>query len=71
MPISRKPVDLDNVGHDARVKAKGRKTDAEFKQRVQGFEPQRRDYEGYNAATQKRSNLASSAFDVDRPQTTQ
>ena len=52
-PISRKPVDLDNVGHDARVTAKGRKTDAEFKQRVQGFEPVRRDYEGYNARDQK------------------
>ena len=67
-PISKKPVDMDNVGHNSRVQAKGRKTDAEFKQRVQGFEPVRRDYEGYNASSAKQSNL-SSAFDNARPQT--
>jgi|Transcript_15866 hypothetical protein len=48
-PITKKSVDIDNVGHDSRVRAKGRKTDDEFKQRVGGFEPVRRDYEGYNA----------------------
>ena len=42
-PINKKPIDIDNVGHDSRVTAKGRKTDAEFKQRVGGFEPHRRD----------------------------
>ena len=52
-PINKKAVDLDNAGHDHRVKAGGRKTGDEFKQRVQGFEPVRRDYEGYNAGSQK------------------
>ena len=69
-PISKKAVDMDNVGHQNRVQAKGRKTDAEFKQRVQGFEPMRKDYEGYNAGGAKQSNLASTAFgDAPRPAT--
>ena len=68
MPISKKGVDIDNAGHASTAKAKGRKTDAEFKQRVGGFEPVKRDYEGYNAHSQKQSNLKS-AFDVDRPTT--
>ena len=59
---------MDNVGHNNKVVARGRKTDNEFKQRVQGFEPMRRDYEGYNAGNAKQSNL-SSAFDRDRPAT--
>ena len=61
-PINKRPVDMDNVGHNSRVQAKGRKTDAEFKQRVGGFEPVRRDYEGYNASNQKQSNLSSNVF---------
>lgn len=40
----------------------GRKTNSEFKQRTKASEPLRRDYEGYNAGSQKQSNLASSAF---------
>ena len=67
-PITKKAVDMDNVGHSNPAKAKGRKTDAEFKQRVGGFEPIRKDYEGYNAGNAKQSNLKS-AFDVDRPAT--
>ena len=35
-PISKKAVDIDNVGHQNKPQAKGRRTDAEFKQRVQG-----------------------------------
>jgi len=53
---------MDNVGHDSRVQAKGRKTGDEFKQRVQGFEKARSNYDGYTAGSQKQSNLAS-AFD--------
>ena len=68
-PINKKAVDLDNAGHDHRVRPGGRKTGDEFKQRVQGFEPVRKDYEGYNAGGQKQNNLASSAFDNPRPAT--
>ena len=42
---------MNNAGHDARVHARGRHTDAEFKQRVNKQEPVKRDYEGYNAST--------------------
>ena len=59
---------MDNLGHDSRVTAKGRKTYNEFKQRVQGFEPQRANYDGYNARSQKQSNLGS-ALDRPRPET--
>ena len=52
-PINKRAVDLDNAGHDHRVRPGGRKTGDEFKQRVQGFEPVRKDYEGYNAGNQK------------------
>ena len=48
-PINKKAVDMDNAGHSHTAQPKGRKTDAEFKQRVQGFEPTRRNYDGYNA----------------------
>jgi len=48
-PLNKKAIDMDNFGHDSRVTAKGRKTDGEFKQRVQGFEPTRANYDGYNA----------------------
>lgn len=57
MPITKKAIDLDNVGHNSRVQAKGRKTDDEFKQRVQGFEKSKASYEGYNANAQMHSNL--------------
>lgn len=67
-PISKKAVDIDNFGHGSKAVAKGRKTDAEFKQGVRGFEPVKRDYEGYNAHSQKQSNLAS-ALDKPRPAT--
>ena len=70
-PINKKPIDIDNVGHDSRVQAKGRKTDNEFKQRVQGFEPHRRDQEGYDARAKKQGNMASSFFDAPRPATAQ
>lgn len=33
-PINKKAVDMDNAGHSHTVQPKGRKTDAEFKQRV-------------------------------------
>ena len=67
-PITKKAIDVDNVGHKSKSTAKGRKTDAEFKQRVKGFEPVRANYEGYNARSQKQSNL-SSAMDRTRPHT--
>lgn len=67
-PINKKAVDIDNVGHNSKVQARGRKTDDEFKQRVQGQEKTRANYDGYNAKGQKQSNL-SSAFDRPRPQT--
>ena len=49
LPLSKKGVDMNNAGHDARVHARGRHTDAESKQRVNKQEPVKRDYEGYNA----------------------
>ena len=58
------------MGHNSKVQAKGRRTDGEFKQRVQGFEPVRKNYDGYNANSQLHANLASSGFDApDRPTT--
>jgi len=53
---------MNNAGHDSRVQARGRRTDDEFKARVNKQEPVKRDYEGYNAYSAKQSNLASSAF---------
>lgn len=52
-PINKRGVDMDNIGHQHAVQAKGRRTDNEFKQRVQGFEPQRKCYDDYNAQNQK------------------
>lgn len=63
-PITKKKIDMDNVGHKHKTQPKGRKADDVLKAGSKGFEPVRKDYSGYNAANAKRGNL-SSAFDVD------
>ena len=65
MPISKKAVDIDNIGINARPEPKGLKADGELKQRFQGFEKVRSNYDGYSAGGAKQANLASS-FDVQR-----
>ena len=40
---------MNNINHNSKVQPKGRFTDDEFKQRVQTFEPVRKDYTDYNA----------------------
>ena len=57
--MQKKKLDMDNLGHDSKSVAKGRKTDDAFKAGAKGFEPVKKDYTGYNAGNAKRSNLAS------------
>lgn len=61
-PISKKKVDIDNVGHQNKSVAKGRKTDDVLKAGSKGFEPVKKDYANYNATGAKQSNLSSGIF---------
>jgi hypothetical protein len=58
---------MNNFGHKTGVAAKGRKTDDEFKARSRGFEPVKKNYEGYNAKDNKKQFLQS-VFDKPIPQ---
>jgi hypothetical protein len=44
MPISKKGVDVDNLGAQKTTIPKGRKVDKEFKQRVSGYEQVNQNY---------------------------
>lgn len=59
---------MDNVGHQSKGVPKGRKTDDVLKAGSKGFEAVRKDYSGYNAADQKKGNLASALDTFDRPE---
>ena len=63
MPLNKKGVDVDNLGAQKTTIAKGRKVDSEFRQRVSGYEPVKKSYEGYAAKSQKQGNLSSNLFD--------
>lgn len=58
-PISKKPVDIDNYDAKNTTIPKGRKVDDAFRANVRGFEPVKKNYDGYNAADQKQSFLSS------------
>ena len=50
------------MGAEKTTIAKGRKTDGEFKQRVSGYEPVKKDYNDWAAKGQKQDNLKSDLF---------
>lgn len=58
---------MDNVGHQNKSVAKGRRTDDVLKAGSKGFEPVKKDYTGYNANNAKMSNLSSALDSSSRP----
>lgn len=66
-PISKKKIDIDNVGHKSKGVAKGKKTDDVFKAGSKGYEPVKKDYSGYSASNAKQANLGSALDSQFRP----